>query len=211
MHYIDYALTLWLIQFYPIYIKYYKVSFNFASVARDEDILMNMEKVESAIQKCNFTKLLNNCISNYNNKPSEHERPFFENADNEINISYAQMVFIFFIPVVCAFGIFTNTLVIKTIPLIKKDKEFKDKRHYDYMRINALANCCLFLIKIIGLINECTAEFWCSQIHRLVGVQYYKLIFDEMLATSLRFFSNFTYVAFLLCRLSHWQRTWTVS
>jgi hypothetical protein len=70
------------------------------------------------------------------------------------------------------------------------------------MRINASINCVLFSFKIIGLINECTAEFWCSQIHRLIGIQYFKLIVGEMLTTSLRFFSNFTFVAFQLCRLS---------
>jgi hypothetical protein len=92
--------------------------------------------------------------------------------------------------------------VIRTIPHIKKDKELKDRRHYDFMRINAATNCCLFSLKIVSLINECTAEFWCSRIHRLVGVQYFKLIVGELLATSLRFFSNLTFVAFQLCRLS---------
>jgi hypothetical protein len=70
------------------------------------------------------------------------------------------------------------------------------------MRINSVTNCLLFSIKIVGLINECTSEFWCSQIHRLVGVQFYKLIVNELLGTSLRFFTNITYVAFQICRFS---------
>jgi hypothetical protein len=93
-------------------------------------------------------------------------------------------------------------LVIRTLPYIKKDKELKDRRHYDFMRINSATNCFVFTIKIVGLINECTSEFWCSQIHRLVGVQYYKLIFTELFGTSLRFFSNLTFIAFQLCRLA---------
>jgi hypothetical protein len=202
--YFEHGMTctlLWLIQFYPIYIKYFNVHIAFGKLDKeffDLEVVKKLANLEVEIEKCNFPKRLNNCISNY--RPSDE--PFFRNEDYEINISYAQMIFIFLIPVVCACGIVSSVLVIRTIPLIKKDKELKDKRHYDYMRINAATNCFLFLIKIIGLINECTAEFWCSQINRLVGVQYYKLIFGEMLATSLRFFSNFTYVAFLLCRLS---------
>jgi hypothetical protein len=70
------------------------------------------------------------------------------------------------------------------------------------MRLNAFSNISIFLMKIVALINECTVEFWCSPIYRLVGVQYYKLVFSEMLSTSFCFFSNFTYVAFQLCRLS---------
>jgi hypothetical protein len=159
-------------------------------------VMHDTVELEKEKEKCNFKKRLNNCISTH------LTHPLLNYVSEELRFSYAHMCLIFMIPVVCAIGIYTSILVIRTITLIKKEKELKDRRHYDFMRINAATNCGLFSIKIVGLINECTSQFWCSPIHRLVGVQYFKLIVGELLGSSLRFFSNFTYVAFQLCRLS---------
>lgn len=70
------------------------------------------------------------------------------------------------------------------------------------MRINSAINCVIFAIQIVGLVNECTHEFWCSQITRLMGIQYYRIVFREFIGTTLRFMSNFTHVTFSLSRLS---------
>jgi hypothetical protein len=165
----------------------------------DANFLKRETNIEDEKRKCNFERRLNYCISNF----VPNNQPVFENeAVVKINLSYAHMIFIFFIPVVCAFGIFTSILVLKTIPHIKKDKELKDRRHYDFMRILAIVNSLLFLVKIMGLMNECTSEFWCSKINRLVGIQYLKLIFGQLIGNSLIFLTNFIYLAFQLCRLS---------
>lgn len=105
-------------------------------------------------------------------------------------------------PCVSAFGILTNILVIATISDVKREKELKEMRHYDYMRLNSITHCLILVIQIVGTINECTHEFWCSQIDRLILIQYYKIIVSELLGTAFRFMSNFTYLAFLLSRLS---------
>jgi hypothetical protein len=92
--------------------------------------------------------------------------------------------------------------VIITVSKHKKSEEMKDKRHYDFMRLNSGSICCIYVIELIGLMNECNYEFWCSEISFLEGVQYYKIIFSELIGTFFRFFTNLTYVCYSLSRLS---------
>jgi hypothetical protein len=137
---------------------------------------------ESFIQKCEFEKKVEVCNRSTFTKFSTNSHNYFE---NKIIFDFMDTIVIFGTLFICLFGIFNNILVIISISDIKKQKELKNFLHYDYMRINSIVNCIILVIPIVGLINECTEQFWCSDISRLVFVQYYKIVVSQFLGTSL--------------------------
>lgn len=186
---------LWIARFFSIY-----ATFNDAEDAITYLKTLNMSTITESIVDCDFERRLEKCSkSNY----------YFDDLNRlqlEINskmaLSYSHMIFIFMSQVVCLIGLISNTLVIITVSHKKNRKELEDKRHYDYMRLNSIVNCCISILHIIGLLNECTKEFWCSAVSNLVPIQYLKIVFSSFLDTLFRFMANFIYVAFCLCRIS---------
>lgn len=186
---------LWLAQFYPLYhVNTKHTSENRYLTKRVYyNYFVNLSKV------CDFKTKLEACKKARFTLGSS-DSSYDENI--RVTSDFIHLILIFLSPFICLFGLFTNLLVILTVLHIKKQKDLKDFRHYDYMRINSIVHCILLIIQIFGMINECTQEFWCSQIQHLMFIQYYKIVFSQFLDTSLRFLSNFTYLAFSLCRLS---------
>jgi hypothetical protein len=72
------------------------------------------------------------------------------------------------------------------------------------MVINSVCAIFILVIEVFNLMTECQEPFglYCSQIHKLVAIQYYKIIFGEFFSFFFQLISNFTYVAFSLNRLS---------
>lgn len=101
-----------------------------------------------------------------------------------------------------AFGILTNLSVVLVIFHKENAKTMRDK-HYIYMCLHCLCNIIIFFTQILNLMNECQfVGFYCSSIHRIVGVQYVKIIFGEYLNNVSRLMANFTYFGFSVCRMS---------
>lgn len=186
---------MWLIQFYPLYYKYHLL---------DQESFLNLmslitsEELANKSKLCNFAKLLENC-----NKSSVIQSfAGTDTVETKINIDYFRMILIFVSPLVLTIGLCTNLVVIQTVSKNLKTEEMKDRRQYEFMRINSGSNCSIYLIHLIGMISQCTHEFWCSIFNQSVFVQYYKIVFIEFLGTFFRFMSNFTTVAYSLSRLA---------
>lgn len=183
---------LWLAQFYPVYKDYEQ---NYLDGPNYQELFKNLSN------RCQFRSRTEFC----NKSKFSISSSSYSDFDKEFQVSsdFIHTILIFASPLICLFGIFTNILVIITISKsIKKQKEFKEFRHYDYMRLNSCVHCIILVIQLVSVVNECTHEFWCSEINRFVIVQYYKIIFSEFLGTTFRFLANFTYLAFSMSRLS---------
>lgn len=72
------------------------------------------------------------------------------------------------------------------------------------MVIFSVSNLFVCACQLISLANECQkpVELFCSSIRRVVPIQYLKLIFGEFFLYFFMSISNWTYVAFAICRLS---------
>jgi hypothetical protein len=104
-------------------------------------------------------------------------------------------------PIICSFGIVTNILVIK---VVKQNKKELKENQYKFMSLNAISNALILLIQAISLISECQRfnGIYCSLINKSLVSQYFKIIFQEYISSVLILFSNLTYMAFAISRLS---------
>ena len=183
--------TRWLIQYYSIYNQTTsssdmrsKLNYSLQSILKDK----------SAYTKCDFVKRLKNCN--------------IKQRINGKNIAFdlmviSQFLLVIFTPIVCFIGIFANLFAFLTIINKKNRTELKEK-HYTYMAINSISNILILSIQILSLINECQYPFgiFCSSVRKYKFVQYFKIIVVETCSSFLRLFSNFTYVAFSINRIS---------
>ena len=104
-------------------------------------------------------------------------------------------------PIICLFGIASNLLVIK---VVKQNKKELKENHYKFMSLNAISNALILVIQGLSLISECQrfTGIYCSMINKSPLVQYFKIIFQEYISSFLILFSNLTYMAFAISRLS---------
>ena len=174
--------TVWLIKFSQLIRNVTKMTVN-----KDE------------ILKCEFDKRIERCNkSDFELHPSKNEFTLLD------FIILSEFLVIVSSSITSLFGIITNMLVILVI--VKKEnrkKELKEKQ-YTYMAIHSVSNIYICLINILSLINECQLPFgfYCSSIRHYAAVQYFKIVFGEYFNCFFRLFSNFTYIAFALNRLS---------
>ena len=189
---------LWLTQYYELFAKHaQRANRKIRTLSRID--LFNLSQIRSS---CNFTKLLDLCDFS-----SIEPLPSSSNINLKLKISYAHSIIILTLPGVCLVGILTNILIVVTLSGNKKKETIdpnqkKNFKHHDYMRIHSIVNALILVIELVGLMNECSREFWCSRVNYLEPIQFYKIVFRELIGTLLRFMSNFTFVAFALTRLS---------
>ena len=184
--------TLWLIQYYPIYFEYSK-SFE---LIQQLNLTLQSIKDRSVFHKCGFKSRLESCKrSNFKIKPRQEISGF------DLMI-ISQFLLVIFTPIVSLFGVVTNLLVVLTVIDKKNRKQLKEKQ-YTYMALNSLSNLLILSIQILALVNECQYPFgiFCSSIRKYKLVQYFKIIFVEMISAFLRLISNFTYLAFSINRI----------
>jgi hypothetical protein len=152
--------------------------------------------------KCDFAYFLRNCVKeNFTAlSPKKNEQNIWTQYDG---IILAQLLITIFTPIITILGCVLNFLVIYVVTHKKNQKELKEK-HYKYMGINSACAMCILAIHLLDLMNSCQEPFglYCSQIHKLAAIQYYKIIFAEFASHTLQLVSNFTYVAFALNRLA---------
>ena len=186
--------TVWLVQYYQLYYQYSKSIF----LKFEIDHTLKTIKENSLIEKCVFKTRLKQC--NRSNFEIIRKRST-TNAFDFMIIS--QFLLVIFTPIVCLFGIVTNTLIVITVIHKKNRKELKEKQ-YTYMAINSITNILILFIQILSLMNECQYPFgiFCSSIRKYPVIQYFKIVFGETVSSFLRLISNFTYLAFSINRLS---------
>ena len=113
-----------------------------------------------------------------------------------------EFIIIILRPVICLLGIVSNILVIK---VVKQNRKELKENHYKFMSLNSISNALILLIKAFSLISECQRMFtgiYCSTINKSPISQYFKIIFQEYISSFLIIFSNLTYMAFAISRLS---------
>lgn len=183
--------TLWLIQHNNKLFRY----MNMPSPYFDKRI------TDEAIEKCDFKRRLETCNkSSIKLMGNELELNEFTSFDFMI---LSEFLLIISSPIIAAVGLIVNMITMFVI--VKKDnrKEFKENQ-YKYMAIHSGSNVFICLIQVIRLLSECQLPFgfYCSSIRLYIGIQYINIIFVEYFSRFSLLFSNFTYVAFSLNRLS---------
>ena len=160
----------------------------------------NLGNITDLINDCKFQERLSKC----------DKSQFTSRSSKQTNkLSFPEVMFlwdfisIILLPLICIFGTVTNILVIVNVSK-KENKTILKENQYAYMKLKSIANCGIFFVQILSLMNICQGEsgIYCPDIHRLVPIQYFKIIFVELFGNYFRFISNLFYIAFLMNRLS---------
>lgn len=152
-------------------------------------------------QRCNFTKSLNNCF-NINEPLNKGDIDIYKNDLYDQGMIFYYIVGVYLTPVINFFGLVLNILIIRTY-LDKRNNENFDKIHYKYMFYLAISNCLYCLITIFNLISDCPYDIdglFCSSIHNLLVVKYFKVYVSVAFLNVIRIISNLTYLQFSINR-----------
>ena len=155
--------------------------------------------INATLKRCNFTKLISTC----NKKTidfSDSESSIYDIKDRMVIWQFVSTILS---PIFSFLGILSNILVVIVTTSKKNEKALKEKQ-YMYIRLKSIINSLILLVQTLGLMNECQSNngFYCSSIRKLIGIQYFKIIFTEFLCNYLRFISNLFHIAFAVNRLS---------
>ena len=186
---------LWLTRSYNLSIDLFEPS---SHNYRIMSLLLSSDSYKSR-SMCNFTSRLKLC--NKSNFQPKSVVTIFEISEA---FTMTEVVINILSYILSIFGLVTNLLVIKTISSKTNEKSFKPYKQYDYFRLNSICNCSILLINLISWLNHCVYPFqvFCPVIRKSVFMQYFNIVFEDILITMLRFMNNFTYVAFAFNRIS---------
>ena len=180
---------LWLVQYYE---NYYKLIFESNTFTRSlRKVIRSIDLINSKM-KCSFEERASLCAkSNYQVKDIWVESDYFilnKRADTYLRAS---------IYPISILGIISNLIII--ISILKK-KNMKENKHLILISIFSIV---ILLIYLLSWMNECfyPYDLFCPEMRKLVGIQFFKIIFKECLFSTLRFMSSFTYIAFTLNRI----------
>ena len=148
---------------------------------------------------CNFEYRLSLC-----NKSTYQTEYWWDKGDYFILNKKLQPTFKICQYIFALIGILTNLLVVIIVKHKDNKETFKDLKHYSYLYLNSVFNIIILVIWILSWINECFYPFeaFCPEIRKVQLIQYFKIIFKEVIVNLLKFLSNFTYVAFALNRIA---------
>lgn len=150
---------------------------------------------QNSSSRCNFTQLAARCNkSNY-----ELRKKHFFSLEF---LSFSDSLLIITMPLVCLSAIVFNSIVIAVLLNKQFKKEFSQNQ-YVYMKFFSVLNCLVALCQIFSLVSECQLPYgiFCSSIRKYVPIQY-ELVFAEFFLYFFIAMSNFSYLAFSICRLS---------
>ena len=185
---------LWITRSYKYLVNFYYMGPLKASMQN----LLNSSDYKS-VSNCNFEKKLELC-----NKSSFVAKNFITYFEISEGMKMTESVINILSYILCIFGIITNLLIIITISSKKNKEEFKRCKHYSYLRLNSICSCLILLIRIISWLNQCIYPFqvFCPIIRKTIFMQYFKIIVEEVLMTTLKFMNSFTYIGFAFNRIS---------
>ena len=198
----------WILQYHHLYAQYPNMGINRRIYS--DFLTSNKENISFKFEKCDFEKMIDNC-----------NRKKFITRDNEWTINdtketiiVIEFILIILLPIICFIGLVINIIIIYTL-YIKDNKNNLKTVQYSYLKMVSVSNIMVLIISILSPLYECQSYqsnliiennkeigIYCSPYHKLIFVQYYKIIFAEFLCSVFKLISNFGYVGFLLCRLS---------
>ena len=152
-----------------------------------------------SISNCNFEYRLSLC-----NKSTYQAQNWWGKSDYFVLNKKLQSALKLGQYIFALIGIVTNLLVV--IIIVHKDNKetFKDLKHYSYLWLNSVFYLIILFIWLLSWINECFYPFeaFCPEIRKVLFIQFFKIIFKEVVVTLMKFMCNFTYIAFALNRIS---------
>ena len=148
---------------------------------------------------CNFEYRLSMC-----NKSRFQTENWWEKSDYFILNKMIQPALKLGQYIFALIGIATNLLVVIIIKHKDNKETFKCLKHYSYLWLISVIYLIILIIWLLSWINECFYPFeaFCPEIRKVPFIQFFKIIFKEVIVTHLKFMSNFTYVAFALNRIA---------
>ena len=152
-----------------------------------------------SIQKCNFEVKLKRC--NRSDFKYKYKITYVEIRDVLYTISIVLNISSYILAIL---GLVSNILIIITVSSNRNEADIKEYKQYDYLRLNSICNCLILIIHMTTWLNGCIYPFqlFCPIIRKTVFMQYFKIIFQDVLMTALRFINSFTYIGFAFNRIS---------
>ena len=161
-------------------------------------MVVNSKEYES-ISTCNFEQRLSLCNkSTYQTENWWGKSDYYSlNKKLQPALKLGQYIF-------ALIGIATNLFVVIIIAHKDNKETFKGLKHYSYLCLNSMFYLIILIIWLLSWINECFYPFeaFCPEFRKETFIQYFKIIFKEVVVNLLKLLSNFTYVAFALNRIA---------
>jgi len=157
------------------------------------------QNIIATIDACHYEDKLKNCLDTFDGVKDLRGiySEFFV-------LKWIQMIVdVYFRPLFCFVGVFTNFLIIKIIKNKKAKKDFKNLM-YQNILFNSFFNFIFCFINSFSLINVCTflSTSFCSSIYKSDVSQYFKIYVISFLGNSIRISSNVSYILFSVSRFS---------
>ena len=179
--------------------RHYKQLVEIISIETLEYILIKHLLNSEDYKTCKFDERLKLC--NKTDFKLRHITTFFEIGEAMYTIEVIINILSYILAI---FGLVSNILIVIAISSKINETEFKGFKQYDYLLLNSICNCLMLFAHIISWFHECIYPFqvFCPIIRKAVFMQYFKIVVQDVLMTSLRFMNNFTYIGFAFNRIS---------
>lgn len=81
---------------------------------------------------------------------------------------------------------------------------FKGFKQFNYLCIISVYNLTILVINLLSWTSNCNLTYGilCPESRKLIAIQFFKVIFREIIGFALRFMINFAYVAFAFNRIA---------
>ncbi|CAF1039947.1 unnamed protein product [Brachionus calyciflorus] len=158
-------------------------------LAKNYEPCVEKKYFELTLNKCNFTWRLWLC-----NKTNFEIVKEYGTLDREYYSFRIVYILIIFFPILSTTGFLTNFLNLKIFSSIKSD--LKACRFSIFMHkliiVNSTLNCVYCLIILLHMMNKCVTRngIFCSQINRLVTIQYFDKFAVEIIGNLIKTLSN---------------------
>ena len=197
----------WILQYHHLYAKYRNLAIY--SLVYSDFLTSNRENISFKFEKCDFEKMIDNC-NRTKFQTGNNEWTMYDTKETIIVIEF---ILIILLPIICFIGLLFNIIIIYTLSIKDNKKDLKTVQ-YSYLKMVSFSNIMVLIISMLSPLYECQSfqksydetiqdeGIYCSPYHKLIFVQYYKIIFAEFLCSVFKLLSNFGYIGFSICRLS---------
>jgi len=186
-----------------------QLPYNYYLTQYYEDFLINENKFSKCLNKtfsqrikdCNFKKRIDLCnIKTIETKKTNEKVYFYMNDWNTLS-KYSHLILSIYInPIISIISILFNLFTLAILSSKQIAKEMN--RMYNYLKINSVLNIIFMIIRLFKLIDTCsTDDIICITINsKSKSIQYFKIIFIQIIGNSFQSASNLAHVTYTLSR-----------
>ena len=165
--------------------------------------LYSSEIINKSIRSCEFPQRMSKCLN-----LSLSKKKVSITYEYDVFHIYLNFLFIYasvLIPIICAFNIVTNILIVLVFNEYRKNQKKLNKKvdkMYKDMVVIAILNLVYCTLSLLSLMSECmeSLSIFCPEIRKSEIVQYFYIIFILFLKQTIKTFINENNLLFSLNR-----------